>query len=159
MDNATLEAYVDGSFNENGISGAVVLPSTGEDFYFFASEPSLSVHRNVSGEVLATLLAATLACQRASDELVIFHDYTGLAEWYHGHWKARSPLAKFYVDHLHLLATRCSLKLEFRKVRAHAGDQWNNYVDKLAKNALKRKESNVDISDLLRAFRKYTDNT
>lgn len=150
-----VETYVDGSFNETGVAGAVVIPSSEEELFFYTSEPLLIPYRNVSGEVLAALLAVSLAGQRSARELIVHHDYTGLAEWYSGRWKAKSPLARFFQEQLRVLTSSLRLKIEFRKVTAHAGNIWNTRADKAAKRALKLRESNVDIVEFIVRFKEY----
>ncbi|ODN30650.1 RNase H family protein [Fervidobacterium thailandense] len=146
---SALEIYVDGSYRDGKISGAVYVPSTREEYYFCLEDEQLAKHRNVSGELLATVFAINLALERSVKHVVIYHDYEGIQKWVTGEWEARTELTRAYKDFL--LRTQKSLRVDFVKVAAHKGVEFNNYVDKLAKFALNACTSNLtpDIMDKL----------
>lgn len=94
--------------------------------------------RNIDGEVYAALQAAKWAAKwdsRQDTKVKLFYDYQGIESWALGDWKAKTPIAHFYIreitPYLHLLS--------FHKVKSHSGDKWNDYVDQLAKDAILNK--------------------
>lgn len=139
-----LKIYVDGAFKDGKISGAIYIPSTGEEYYFCLENEELAKHRNVSGELIATALAINLALERSVKHVVIYHDYEGIQKWVTGEWKARTELTKAYRDFC-IDAQKC-MRIDFVKVVAHGNDKSNDYVDKLAKRALHTCASNHTFS-------------
>lgn len=102
LDGSTaLTAYVDGSF-VNGIRRigyGVVILKNGEDTIQLKgalTEPSLLPYRNVAGEVYAAMAAMQYAVEHGEPELIIWHDYEGIAAWCTGGWAANAPLTQQY---------------------------------------------------------------
>lgn len=91
--------------------------------------PALS--RNIDGELMAALDAMHWVAQ-IDEPAILYHDYEGIARWALGEWQAKSMIAKQYVQHCKTLLH----KISFAKVKAHSGDEWNEKVDALAKQAL-----------------------
>jgi len=133
--------YTDGSFSNGTIGSAGTIKNidkTIEEFQFFVYSEKLSVHRNVSGEILAVMYGIYFSSKQDLSDIEIFHDYEGLNKWISGEWKAKTELTKFYVKFVKEYVDK-GMKIEFIKVRAHQGDALNNYVDKLAKQAITKK--------------------
>lgn len=130
-------AYVDGSFNARTStygSGIVLLLDGREPIQlsFSGDTPQFVSARNVAGEVLAASHAICICEQLPGvDELVIYHDYTGIEQWATGNWRASSPIAMFYKEAL----GRSRVRLSFCKVKAHTGVVYNELADRLAKSA------------------------
>ncbi len=134
-----VEAYVDGSFDagtgrygygcvlRTATDGTVFLNGSGDD-------PSAATARNVAGELLGTMAAVRWAAAHGYRTVRIYHDYSGIAAWYTGEWKASSDVAKRYLAYLEPFRTR--MNLTFHKVRAHTGVEHNEEADRLAKEAL-----------------------
>ena len=67
-------------------------------------------------------------------ELVICHDYIGIANWANQLWKANKPYTQAYVRFIRKYR-KLGMKILFCKVKAHSIDEYNNRVDRLAKIA------------------------
>lgn len=135
----TVCAYVDGSFD--GKTGryayGVVLLTQKDGLQTLAdvgSNPEAAAARNVAGELSGTMQAAVFAVKNGYTKLMIHHDYTGIAAWYQGKWKAESYCAKNYVSFMKKLPA--SLTVTFEKVKSHTGVPLNEVADLLAKGAL-----------------------
>ena len=90
--------------------------------------------RNIDGELKAALEAARWAksAYGGQKQVIIVHDYSGIAHWALGEWKAKSPVAQ---DYQHQIKEYLPY-LSFEKVRAHSDDRWNDRADALANQAL-----------------------
>ena len=133
---AGLRIYVDGSFTpefdkagwafvvvDNGVEVA-----RGSGYTAFPAES-----RNIDGEVMASYQA--MRWLDLNDKYAtICHDYEGIARWARGEWKAKSHIAQQYVA----AAKPYLFRVKFEKVAAHTGVKWNELVDSLAKEAIKK---------------------
>lgn len=134
-----VEAYVDGSFDvTTGRYGyGCVLRTAAEGMVFLngsGDDPLAATARNVAGELLGTMAAVRWAAAHGYRTVRIYHDYTGIAAWYTGEWKASSDVAKRYLSYLAPFRSR--MDITFHKVRAHTGVEYNEEADRLAKEAL-----------------------
>ena len=135
----TVVAFVDGSYDVKTGSygfGCVLIAPDGSvtEKNGSGNKEEASVSRNVSGELLATMTAAAFAVKNGYGKLKVYHDYTGIAKWYTGQWKADSFAAREYVEFMN--RTRPHIEIEFIKVEAHTGVFFNERADILAKEAL-----------------------
>jgi ribonuclease HI len=89
--------------------------------------------RNVSGEIAAVLYAVKRAAGLKA-RIRINHDYAGIAHWVSGQWRTKNVYTELYAK----LMKQYAGTYVFRKVQAHSGDKYNEYVDKLAKAALSK---------------------
>ena len=139
LDGATaLTAYVDGSYmsGKRRIGFAAVLLKNGETLQPISgalTDPSLLPFRNVAGELAAAMRAMQYAVQHGEPELIIWHDYEGIAAWCTGAWAANTAVSQAYRDYY--LSVKDRLTVEFRKVRGHSGNLFNDMADELAKAA------------------------
>lgn len=85
-------------------------------------------HRNVGSELEATLQGLRWCVDHGVQEVVVHHDYTGIAEWIMGTWRAKQPFTQAYVE----AVRRLPLTIRFQKVLAHSGIPTNELVDRLA---------------------------
>lgn len=133
--NKRIVAYTDGSFNvKNNTAGyaAILTFENGLEKVLSGSitDPQVTPLRNVAGELQA-VLEAVKAAEEACADLVIYYDYEGVEKWVTGEWKAKKEFTQKYRD-----AVRGSfIKVAFQKVVAHTGVEYNERVDKLAKEA------------------------
>lgn len=88
-------------------------------------------HRNVAGEIQAVLKALDWCRSQGIPSATIYFDYQGLSEWVKGFWKAKTPFTQAYVSSV--LAH--GMDLHWVKVLAHSGEEFNEVVDELARNA------------------------
>ena len=132
-------AYVDGSFEkDSGVYGygVVFIEKNGniEEYFDSGREESYQSMRNVSGEILGALKAASLAVEKGYSSIAIFHDYKGIASWARGEWKCNKEKTIEYREKM--LEFQKKLKISFHKVQAHSGDHFNERADALAKQAV-----------------------
>lgn len=133
-----IEAYVDGSYHaaSGAYSAGVVLLWDGrkETLQEKREACDLAGMRNVAGEILGAMLAMQYAAAQGVRDLVIYHDYEGIAKWCTGAWEARLPGTQQYRAYYRQMTQK--LNIRFVKVRAHTGDTYNEEADRLAKAAL-----------------------
>lgn len=132
--------YTDGSYSEVGniVSGGFILLDNDEKFLMgqriFSRRTEYLKSRNVSGELLAVMVGLeTVASLLDECELILYYDYAGIENFATGRWlNIKSGIAKLYMESLKSIRHRYpGLKLQFRKVKAHTGDFWNESVDAL----------------------------
>ena len=133
-----LVAYVDGSYDRSTkrFSYGMVILENGEEKTFNKSfsDPSLAGMRNVAGEIKGSEAAMQYALDHKIPSIIIYHDYQGIASWCNGDWKANKAGTIAYRDFYQ--KAKQKINIEFRKVKGHSNDKYNDMVDKLAKEAL-----------------------
>ena len=138
-------AYVDGSYNVStkrfgyGIvlfTDAFNADGTPQEIRMSKafSHEELAEMRNVAGEIMGARMAIDFCLRQGIEAVSIYHDYEGIGKWADGKWKANNPLTQGYSQYVANARTRMSI--EFVKVKAHAGNKYNEMADKLAKEAL-----------------------
>lgn len=128
------EVYTDGSYCNGKYSygyafikdGEVVFESNG-----VGEDLEAASMRNVAGE-LAAVQHAVEKAKTLNARIRIYHDYNGISHWVTGDWQARNKFTQAYVT---FMKAHHGL-YEFKKVAGHSGDRFNDYVDRLAKEAL-----------------------
>ena len=138
-----VRAYVDGSYDAaNGrFSCGVVMVETDADGNSETSElkaafddAEAAKQRNVAGEIMGSKLAIDYCLANDIRSVEIYHDYEGIGAWADCRWKANNPLTQGYRDYV--AEARKTIDIRFVKVKAHAGNKYNELADKLAKAAL-----------------------
>lgn len=130
-------AYTDGSFNGDvnvyGYACVVYSHDTGEltALYGGGNEVQWLDSRNVSGEVMAAIVAMKTAKEAGYDSLTIFHDYEGIAKWCTREWKTRKEISRLLLS-FYDVYTLQGLNVNFVKVKGHSGDVYNTAADKFA---------------------------
>ena len=132
----TCIAYVDGSFNsKTNIYGYGVLFLPNNEIYQgTGNNTEASSMRNVAGELCGAMRAVKEAIQLGYKEIIIHHDYEGIAKWVTGQWKANLTCTQQYVEYMKKHQKKINIK--FKKVAAHTGVLYNEKVDQLAKEAV-----------------------
>lgn len=154
-----LRVYVDGSFTPGYPKagwGFVVVDGDEEIAHASGHTAFDAESRNIDGEVMASYQAMKWLHEHDKNA-VICHDYEGVARWAKGEWQAKSSIAKQYVSAIKPYVHRAS----FEKVAAHTGVKWNEFVDKLAKDAIAKareleeteKFLNTDLEDDLKKIK------
>ena len=92
-------------------------------------------HRNVAGEIMAVVKALAWCQDEQIRDLSIYHDYEGLASWATGAWEAKTPFTRAYRDNIR----NSGLTFHWVKVKAHSGEEGNEIVDKMAREAALKK--------------------
>lgn len=133
-----VEIYVDGSYHsatKEFSYGMVVLTEDGEKkFSMKMTDPELAQMRNVAGEIKGAEAAMQYAMENGISSIIIYHDYQGIASWCNGEWKANRPGTVAYREFYRKAKEK--VKIEFRKVKGHSNNKYNDMVDQLAKEAL-----------------------
>ena len=125
-----------------GAKGFMELGMEGENKLPFDEDPkqpsnnanSSIAMRNVAGEIMGARAAMEYAIANNKKRLVIYHDYEGIAKWPLGIWKTNKEGTIAYKAYYDEAKTKVSVR--FQKVTGHSGDKYNDYADKLAKQAL-----------------------
>ena len=137
-DSQSVIAYVDGSFDSRSkyysyglvlfVNGQVITQK--EKF----NDVNLVAMRNVAGEIIGATEAMEYCIKNGYSSLIIYYDYSGIEKWCSGEWKANkigTIAYKKYYDSI-----KDKLEVDFRKVKSHSGDIYNDLADKLAKEVL-----------------------
>jgi len=132
-------AYVDGSFDPalgKYAYGCYIIDENGEETKLCGcgTDPEGVKQRNVTGEMIAAMLAVKWALKNGCDSLEICYDYAGVENWALGKWKTNNPLTKSYKETM--MSWGRKVDLSFIKIAAHTGDEGNETADKLAKKGL-----------------------
>lgn len=142
LDDQSAILITDGSYDENSNRygyGLVLIKQGIEDrFYNSGSEERFVKSRNVAGEVLGVLEGLRICKFNNLNKVTLYFDYEGLEYWANGKWKAKTEIAKYYVDELKKYK---KINIEFVKVKAHTGHNYNEQADALAKLSLDKKGS------------------
>lgn len=133
-----VEIYVDGSYHvgtkEFSYGMVVLIDGKEKKFSQKMTDPELAQMRNVAGEIKGSEAAMQYALDHKIPSIIIYHDYQGIASWCNGDWKANKAGTIAYRD-FYQKAKR-KINIEFRKVKGHSNDKYNDMVDELAKEAL-----------------------
>ena len=140
---AGIRAYVDGSYDSGSgrFSCGVVIVETDVNGKSETTElnsafddEEAAQQRNVAGEIMGSKIAIDWCRANGVKAVEIYHDYEGIGAWADRKWKANNPLTQGYRDFVE--EARKSMDITFVKVKAHAGNKYNELADKLAKKAL-----------------------
>lgn len=133
-----VEIYVDGSYHaatgEFSYGMVVLIDGKEEKFSQKMTDPELAQMRNVAGEIKGSEAAMQYAIDHEIPSIIIYHDYQGIASWCNGDWKANKPGTIAYREFYKKASGK--VKIQFRKVKGHSNDRYNDMVDHLAKEAL-----------------------
>ena len=138
-----IRAYVDGSYDaESGrfSCGVVIVETDAEggsettELNAAFDDAEAAKQRNIAGEIMGSKLAVDWCKTNGIKKVAIYHDYEGIGAWADGTWKANNDLTRGYRDYV--AEARKEMDIEFVKVKAHAGNKYNEIADKLAKKAL-----------------------
>ncbi|WP_273854003.1 ribonuclease H family protein [Guptibacillus spartinae] len=139
-----MNIYTDGSFNgrTNDYSYAFVTVkhesvTHSQSGLGTNKEAALSL-KSLAGELKAVMEAVRYAALNGERNLVIYHDFNGVREIVTREIKPRNPFAKQYKTFMDRWIALYGLRLDFTKVKAHNGNEYNELVDHLAKEALFR---------------------
>ena len=131
-------AYVDGSYHSGTgeFSYGMVILQNGEEHTFCQkmTDKELALMHNVAGEIKGSEAAMQYAMDHNIPEIIIYHDYEGIAKWCTGAWKANKTGTKAYQEFYQKASQK--VKIHFVKVKGHSNDKYNDMADQLAKSAL-----------------------
>ena len=138
-----VRAYVDGSYDSSSgrfSCGVVIVETDAEgnsettELNAAFDDEEAAKQRNVAGEIMGSKLAIDWCLANGVRAVEIYHDYEGIGAWADGRWKANNGLTQGYRDYA--AEARKEMEITFVKVKAHAGNKYNELADKLAKKAL-----------------------
>lgn len=134
-------AYTDGSYNpKTKIYGYGVRLSDANNLnknvhIFSGNNDIYSSARNVAGECDGAICAIKKAIELGYKKLIIRHDYIGVGAWITEEWSnTNTPVSKNYKQTM--LTYKPFIDLSFEHVRGHTGEQYNEEVDQIAKQAV-----------------------
>lgn len=145
LDDTTVVAFVDGSYDNQSKFygyGVVLVSKDGMTEELIGSDNNKDYvnTRNVAGEIEGVQHAMTHAVRKGYKKVAVFYDYMGIEKWAVGEWQAKSAIARDYV--IFVTDIKRSIDIEFHKVKAHSGIEYNEKADELAKRSLLKKERN-----------------
>ena len=138
-----VRAYVDGSFDAAAgrfSCGVVIVETDAEgnsettELNAAFDDAEAAQQRNIAGEIMGSKLAIDHCMANGIKAVEIYHDYEGIGAWADRRWKANNTLTQGYRDFV--AEARKNMDIKFVKVKAHAGNRYNELADKLAKKAL-----------------------
>lgn len=128
--------YVDGSFMNNRAGYGLVVVKDGRCIGQYADTIDCDTEgfssRNVIGELYASILATNIARKFNIKEIGIAYDYIGIEHWAKDNWKANLTLTREYKRVMQRFFDD-GFKVNFIKIKAHTGDEFNEMADSLAK--------------------------
>lgn len=128
------EVYTDGSYLNGKYSYGYVFIKDNQVIFEdkgVGEDDEAAKMRNVAGEIAAVQHAVEKA-EALKVRIRIYHDYSGIALWVSGDWQAKNKFTQAYVGFMRAHQG----VYEFQKVAGHSGNQYNDYADRLAKEAL-----------------------
>lgn len=139
VNDSRFKIYVDGSYDDatkRFSYGMVVVYPTGETITGAKAydNEDLAQMRNVAGEIYGAMAAIDFCIKAKIKDVVLYYDYEGIAKWPLREWSANKPGTIAYVDYYD--KHKDQVNIEFRHVKGHSGDKYNEMADKLAKSAL-----------------------
>ncbi len=133
------KAYIDGSFNsKTSVYGfGAILIIDNKEYTFkkgYEEIDEYTENRNVAGEIKAAGFIINYAYKNGIKRLHIFFDYQGIESWYTKAWKANTKIAIEYQKFSDLMNGK--IEVVFHKVKRHTNNEYNDKVDRLAKEAV-----------------------
>lgn len=137
-------AYVDGSFDKKTkrYSFGAILIKDGKIIKRLSrvgNNPKYQKSQQIAGEVFGALHAIQWAINHHFKKIIVHYDYLGIEKWALGEWRSNKDVSIDYAESFQQLASK--IKVEFVKVKAHSGIEYNEMADQLAKDALKNAKS------------------
>ena len=133
---ASAVLYTDGAFRDGVYTWAYVLQIGGKTYEASGSgsDTEAAKMRNIDGELSAAMRGLSQAKKLGAKQVQLHHDYTGIADWVSGAWKAKNEHTQKYVAFVKALG----LEIEFVKVKGHTGVALNERCDELCTRELNK---------------------
>ena len=135
-----IHVYVDGSYNVTTEKYSYGVVAVRNDIVEYiesnaAKDNSKSNIRQIAGELEAAIKGVEYALSCNDKEVIIFHDYEGVAHHATGYWERREPSSVEYYKKMNELMNK-GIEVIFVKVDSHTGDLYNELVDEMCKEKL-----------------------
>jgi ribonuclease HI len=133
-----INIYVDGSYVNGQYSWGIAVYENGKLIFTdkgIGEDVEAANLRNVAGEMAGAVKAIEWAEANSQMPITIHHDYSGLAHWAEGSWKAKNRFTQAYA----VFTSQRLSWVRFNKVAGHSGIEGNEVADKLAGEAIKGK--------------------
>lgn len=141
--------YVDGSFDSkaNIYAYGIKVVERGEVVYQDSgAEQNVEIGLTM-GSLAAELKASMKALQYAANynkrNIIIYYDNLMIHRLLDGSTSPKNKYQQQYIDFARSLIEKHHIRVDFSKVKAHNGNKYNESVDKLAKQAMKEKRSEI----------------
>jgi ribonuclease HI len=137
----TYEIYTDGSYKDGKAAWAfivVVQPQDvicHEEYGMVEDQEAVNKIWNVAGEIEAAKKAIKWAIE-TDTKITLISDYQGIQGWAND-WTTNNQWSSAYSKYAKENVEQIS---EYRFVKGHSKNKWNDYVDKLAYKQLNSKE-------------------
>lgn len=89
-----------------------------------------------AGELKAAMQATLYAAKQNYKSILIYYDNLSIELLFTKEYKPKNIFTKKYVEFMEKIQNNFNIEIRFKKVKGHSGDKFNDYVDKLAKEAL-----------------------
>jgi ribonuclease H-related protein len=135
LEETAINIFVDGSYHQGRYSWAFAVYEGDTLLHSVSgvgSDPEAAKLMNVAGEIAAAVTAIRWAEENNIRPITVHHDYSGIAAWADGSWKAKN---RFTAEYTKFVSDRLSW-IRFNKVASHSGVVGNELVDQLASEAL-----------------------
>ena len=158
-----LHIYVDGSYNVSTEEYSYGMVAVENDVVlhiesgYSKSDDEVNI-RQIAGELEGAIKAVEYALTLGKDQVVIFHDYIGIANHATGLWERKDKSSIEYYNKMQALMA-AGIKVIFVKVDSHTGDFFNELVDEKCKEELGIPSEKVVESWLSRNVLRVYDNT
>lgn len=140
INNSLVTIYVDGSFSDKkqNYSYGIVITKNNEVIHVEGNVGKKNKEglksRNITGELLGTIVATKYAIIHKYNEINMVYDYQGIEEFATGTWTPKTNIAKIYQKSMNEYINK--IKINFVKVKGHTNEEFNELADKIAKMVL-----------------------
>lgn len=138
--NKIYEVYTDGSHRDGKASWAFVVIYEDEKIYEDAgmvlTQEAIDQLWNIAGEIKAVVQVVEWAKENEA-QIILISDYKGIQGWAEN-WKTKNQWTQAYASYI---KRNKQTIIEFKYIKGHSGNTWNDYVDKLAFEQLNEKEN------------------
>ncbi|WP_255301411.1 RNase H family protein [Bacillus pseudomycoides] len=133
-----IEVYIDESYNmKRKIAGYGLVMIVQNQAYLkdFSAYPysDVTATHNVGAELMGARRAVELALANGWKHMILYYDYTGIENFATKSWRAKNPQTQEYQDFMQKYMR--NINIQFIKVKAHSGNEFNDLADRLAKYA------------------------
>ncbi len=129
------ELFVDGSFREGIAAYAFALIDNNSIIHSSAgvlTEKETAGTNQIAGELEAIIKGLEWCRENNYKEVKVCHDLINSQKWASGEFKANNAVTKRYVNFI----KTCHIGIRWKKIQAHTGVEFNEFVDRLAAKAV-----------------------